>query len=76
MHYSRDGNKIMPSNLLVSMSNRSEYGLVRKNLKELATDSSPVQKLGATLALYSSALDTCVSDTEWDFGGSCIHFAN
>ncbi len=65
----------MPGNLWVSCSNRSEYGLVRPVLKELAASTGFDQKLRATLILYSSALDTCVTDAERDFGGTCIDVA-
>lgn len=65
----------MPRHLWVSCSNRSEYGLVRPVLKELAASTGLEQKPRATLALYSSALDTCVADAERDFGGTCIAVA-
>lgn len=65
----------MPNNLWVSCSNRSEYGLVRPILKELASGMGGMQKLRATLLLYSSALDSCARDAESDFGGTCIKVA-
>jgi GDP/UDP-N,N'-diacetylbacillosamine 2-epimerase (hydrolysing) len=72
VHHCGDGGKVMSSNLWVSCSNRSEYGLVRPVLKELAASNDLNQKLSTTLVLYSSALDTCLADAERDFRGTCI----
>jgi UDP-N-acetylglucosamine 2-epimerase len=65
----------MPVKLWISCSNRSEYGLIRPVLKELAAYAGSDRKLDATIVLYSSALDTCVADAERDFGSTKVGVA-
>ena len=58
--------------LLVSCSNRSEYGLIRPVLLELIELNKSYNTLAVNLILYSSAVSTCFDDVIRDFGESSI----
>ena len=68
-----DSQKIMAKLLWVACSSRSEYGLIRPLLKELAASQEcDNNSLGATLILYSDALSTCDGDASRDLSHTSI----
>lgn len=62
----------MKKNLWVSCSNRSEYGLVRPLLNEIAASNKYNNAFKATLVVYSDALNTCSVDASRDFDNTAI----
>lgn len=63
----------MRKNLWIVCSNRSEYGLIRPLLKEIAESKEYEQILRATLIIYSDALNTCSVDASRDFNNTSIN---
>jgi len=63
----------MTKNLWIACSNRSEYGLIRPLLKEIAENNVNDETLRATLIIYSDALNTCSVDVSKDFNNTSIN---
>lgn len=63
----------MTKNLWISCSNRSEYGLIRPLLREIAESTEYGHSLRGTLILYSDALSTCTDDASRDFNSTSIN---
>lgn len=61
----------MTKNLWISCSNRSEYGLIRPLLSEMASGAHHV--FNATLIVYSDALHTCDIDISRDWSGTAVN---
>ena len=62
----------MTKSLWISCSNRSEYGLIRPLLKEMAASNEYDHALKGTLIIYSDALNTCSVDASRDFNNTSI----
>lgn len=63
----------MTKSLWIACSNRSEYGLIRPLLKEMAESNEYDDALRATLIIYSDALNTCSVDASRDFNNTSIN---
>ena len=62
----------MKKSLWIACSNRSEYGLIRPLLKEMAESNADDSALEATLIIYSDALNTCSVDASRDSNNTSI----
>lgn len=63
----------MTKHLWIACSNRSEYGLIRPLLREIAENHECNERLQHTIVLYSDALETCSLDASRDFNNTSIN---